>query len=178
MKLSPTQKKWVLFGIIMTANALMVSNWLDARSNNTRLDRLIAVETSRPSQATPDATKTAEPDALGAESQVAATPAAKPTTHGGVPQAQPSVRQPARTASVIAAPDRPVYIGHTDQVALQPRMVQALRQLIDTSHDGLTIKTLASGAQVVNTSTKFLHVAVAATAPDGNTLQQDFSTRP
>lgn len=60
-----------------------------------------------------------------------------------------------------------VYIGHTDRVALQPGMVQALRQLVDTSHDGLQVKTDSNGVKIVETVNKFRHVAVAVITPDG-----------
>lgn len=178
MKISSTQKKWALLGILMLANGLMVSNWLDERSHRARLDRSAAVEAHRSSQA-PTGVAKAVRTSPDARIQTAAAPTEAATPRAPQPHtSQPPVRGAVRTASAIAPPDPPVYIGHTDRVALQPRVVQALRQLIDTSHKGLKLTTLPNGVQVVNTSTKFLHVAVAATTPDGNVVQQDFSTRP
>ncbi len=89
------------------------------------------------------------------------------------------VSRPASAQLKASAPlGGPVYIGHTDRVALQPGMVRALRQLVDTSHDGLQVKTDSNGVKIVETVNKFRHVAVAVITPDGKIVQQDISTAP
>ncbi|PON14973.1 hypothetical protein C2W62_26240, partial [Candidatus Entotheonella serta] len=42
-------------------------------------------------------------------------------------------------------------LGHTDRVALQPGIVDALRQLADTSHSGLQVHTAPNGMKIVDT---------------------------
>ena len=167
MNLSKDAKKWIGLGLIMVASGialLFIAPPEQAKSPPATQQTASEIST-HPETAPPE---------TGAET--AAAPIKTPTAPAS--QSLSASPAPPNTPGVDPLRSAPVYVGHTDRVALQPEMVRALRQLIDTSHDGLHVRTHPNGTQIVDTRNKFRHVAVAAMTPDRKIVQQDFSTSP
>lgn len=159
-------RTWILLGVIA-----MLAIWrlsLPESPENTYVEQRTAMAIhpqGQPTSITPEAGAPVAVESTGSQ--------AGP---GEISWPAPSAQS---TASGVNPPSgEPVYIGHTDRVVLQPKMVEAIRHLTDTSHDGLNVRSHASGAQIVDTPGKFRHVAVAAITPGGKITQQDFSTSP
>lgn len=155
MNLSKNTKTWILLGVMIVV-AIWHFSWPENRANTD-------VETQISAATSPQAPPT--PNTPAADTQAAAKPAAAQPGADGASLPEPSAQE--KASDVNTLPDEPVYIGHTDRVALQPGMIRALRQLIDTSHDGLQVQTHPDGTQIVDITDKFRHVAVAVRTPDG-----------
>lgn len=166
VNLSRGTKGWLVVGVVTMAAIGLYS--LSAPPEHTHEEQPVAMPGSAHPQPTPDTDET--------NPQVAVAPTETQTVPGEPALSETAAQTAA--SNVTATSEVPVYIGHTERMALQPDMVRALRQLTDTSHDGLHVRPMPDGTRLVDTPDKFRHVAVGAITPDRRILQQDFSSMP
>lgn len=166
MNRSRVTKIWILLGVLLVMTIWHFSRSGPAKNRDEETPIVAETDLSAP-------TEMLKSDAAP---QGGGNSAETPTASGEASQQLPSDQS--ETSGVEVSSAETVYIGHTDREALQPGIVDALRQLADTSHSGLQVHTAPNGMKIVDTLHKFRHVAVAAITPDRKIIQQDFSTAP